>query len=180
LVNARDGGLFGVACEKYMNQKLGEMVSGVVQDNFSTPEMEWGIEQEPFAIEAYSKASGNAVEQYGFVRHASGKCGASPDGVIGDSGLVEVKSRYKIEIHIATLLSGKVSDKKHYWQMQGQMLCMNREWCDYVSWCPFVEEDLRLKIIRVERNQEDIDKLTERIDLCWERNQQYYKTLKVA
>jgi putative phage-type endonuclease len=139
----------------YMAELVCERLTGVPTDTFKSAAMEWGTAQEPHARAAYEAVGGVLVEEVGFVPHPSiPDAGASPDGLVGSVGLVEIKCPYTAT-HIETLLSGKVPDRYNT-QMQWQMACTGRTWCDYVSYDPRMPENMRLFLARVFRDQSAI------------------------
>ena len=128
---ARTKSGYSASRENYMAQLVVEQITGTRQESFTNSAMQWGTDQEPFARGAYEAATGNMVEETGFVNHPTiAMAGASPDGLIGDDGLVEIKCPNTATM-IDTLLTGKVP-QKYYIQMQMQMACTQRAWCDYV------------------------------------------------
>ena len=137
---------------------VAERLTGVPQDSFSSAAMQWGNEQEPFARAAYEIHSWNLVDQTGLVMHPSiPYAGASPDGLIDDCGLVEIKCP-NTATHIKYLLSGD-SPKEYQPQMLWQMECTERKWCDFVSFDPRMPEHLQLFVVRFERDEERLDDL---------------------
>ena len=137
---------------------VAERLTGIPQDGFSNAAMQWGNEQEPFARAAYEIHSGNLVDQTGLVMHPSiPYAGASPDGLIDDCGLVEIKCP-NTATHIEYLLSG-TTPKKYQPQMLWQMECTGRQWCDFVSFDPRMPEHLQLFVVRFERDEERLDDL---------------------
>ena len=139
----------------YMAELVCERLTGVPTDTFKSAAMEWGTAQEPHARAAYEAVGGVLVEEVGFVPHPSiPDAGASPDGLVKDNGLIEIKCPYTAT-HIDTLLSGKVPDRYNT-QMQWQMACTGRVWCDYVSYDPRMPENMRLFLTRVFRDQSAI------------------------
>jgi predicted phage-related endonuclease len=120
--------------------------------------MEWGTEQEPHARVAYSARTGELVEEVGFIQHPRLEhAGASPDGLVNDEGLVEFKCP-ATSTHLDTLLAGEVPTK-HIPQIQFQMACTGRKWCDFVSYDPRLPEHLRMFVKRVERDDKYITTL---------------------
>lgn len=110
---------------------------------------------EPHAVAAYEEATGVATELVGFVSHpAIAYAGASPDRLVGDEGLLEVKCPASAT-HIDTLLSGEVPER-YVLQMQWQMACSGRAWCDFVSFDPRMPEDYAFFVTRVRRDEECI------------------------
>ncbi len=133
----------------YMAQLVAERLSGQAQQGFSNATMQWGTETEPQARLAYEFFTGMTVEQVGFVDHPSLEgTGASPDGLVGDKGLVEIKCP-NTATHIQTLLGAKI-DRKYLLQMHWQMECTRREWCDFVSYDPRMPVEMQLHVQRVE------------------------------
>ena len=126
--------------------------------------MEWGTEQEPHARAAYSARIGELVEEVGFVDHPSvANSGASPDGLVGDDGLVEFKCPATSTM-LDTLLTQAVPTK-HIPQLQWQMACTGRAWCDFVSYDPRLPEHLRMFVKRVERDNDYIKMLEAEVTL---------------
>lgn len=140
------------------NYKIGllaERLTGLSADSYVSPEMAWGIEQEPFARAAYEVRTGVMVDEVGFFIHPKILgFGASPDGLVGADGLVEIKCP-KTSTHLAYLLDGVVPEE-HKPQMLGQMACAERRWCDFVSYDPRLPEHLQLFVVRFERDDKRI------------------------
>jgi hypothetical protein len=119
--------------------------------------MEWGTEQEPNARAAYSARTGELVEEVGFIDHPTiAMSGASPDGLVND-GIVEFKCP-NTATHLEYLLADKVLEK-YVTQMQWQMACTGRPWCDFVSYDPRLPEHLQMLVVRVPRNEVRIAEL---------------------
>lgn len=148
--------------ENYLAQLVCERMTGKPAESYSNAAMAWGTEQEPFARAAYESAKDVLVEEVGFVSHPSfSEAGASPDGLVGEFGLVEIKCP-NTATHIQTLLEQKVPEKYNT-QMQWQMACTQRHWCDYVSFDPRMAEGLQLFIKRVEFDPVYVGKLDKEI-----------------
>jgi putative phage-type endonuclease len=143
----------------YMAQLITERLTGEKADGFSSAAMQWGTETEPQARNAYEIMTGEDVLEDGFVAHPTIKgFGASPDGLVGSDGLVEIKCPNSAT-HIDTLLSEKVP-VKYVTQMQVQMMCCQREWCDFVSFDPRLPGDMNFWMKRVwadEDRQKEIE-----------------------
>ena len=128
-----------------------ERLTGQPVETYQNDAMRRGTELEAEARDAYSFATGNAVTETGFVRHDTlPNTGCSPDGIVGDDGLVEIKCP-NTATHIETLLSGEIADR-YVKQMQWQMACTGRAWADFVSFDPRLPGDLQLFIKRVPRD----------------------------
>ena len=84
-------------------------------------------------------------------------CGCSPDGLVDDDGLIEIKCP-NTKTHLETVLHGKIN-RSYMLQMQWQMECSGREWCDFVSYDPRLPENIQICIIRVDTKQEVIDSI---------------------
>lgn len=142
----------------YEAQLIAERLTGVTAESYSNAAMQWGTDIEPEARAAYCFLRDADVEEVGFIVHPDIKdSGASPDGLVGDDGMVEIKCP-NTATHINTLLTGKI-DGKYITQMQWQMACAGRAWCDYVSYDPRMPERHRLWVKRVHRADDRIAEL---------------------
>ncbi len=148
---------WGASRKNYMAELVAERLTGRPAERFVNSAMQHGIDTEPHARAAYEFFCDAVVVEVGFIAHpAIDMSGASPDGLVGNDGLVEIKCP-STAVHIDTLLAGKIPDK-YATQMQWQMACTGRQWCDFVSFDPRFPEDLQLFVKRVER---DADRITE-------------------
>jgi putative phage-type endonuclease len=135
----------------YMAQLVVERMTNQVAESYSNAAMEHGITFEPFARAAYELKTGNMVDQVGAIDHPRiAMSAASPDGLVGDDGCLEIKCP-NTATHIDTLL-GDEPAKKYYDQMQWQMVCANRSYCEFVSFDPRMPSHLQLFVKRIERN----------------------------
>lgn len=142
----------------YMAELICERLTGQQGDGFSNAAMEWGTATEPQARAAYAFLTDTDVVEVGFVEHPSiPMLGASPDGLVGNIGLVEIKCP-NTATHINTLLSETVPEKYRL-QMHVQMMCAGREWCDFVSFDPRLPADLQLWVHRVTRDQSTVENI---------------------
>ena len=140
---------YSASRDNYMAQLVCERLTGQKGESFTNSAMQWGTETEPQARAAYSAARFEIVEEVGFVNHPTIEAaGASPDGLVGALGLIEIKAP-QTNTHIETLLSQTVPSKYNT-QMQWQMICTGRHWCDFVSYDPRLPAELQLFIKRVE------------------------------
>lgn len=135
----------------YMLQLAAEKLTGKPEDSFTNKYMEWGNECEPQARSMYEFDSGNDVEEVAFVEFDEW-FGVSPDGLVGDKGLLEIKCP-KTTTQIERYLAG-VFPSAYMAQVQGQMLATGREWCDFVSFDPRISGEASYFCIRVERDEE--------------------------
>lgn len=135
----------------YMAELICERLTGQPAERFSNAAMQWGTDNEPHAKASYAFMHDAAVEDVGFVLHPSiVDFGASPDGLVGTDGLIEIKCP-NTATHIETLLGDSI-DGKYITQMQVQMACTGRQWCDFVSFDPRLPIDMQLFVKRVERD----------------------------
>lgn len=143
---------YSTSRKNYAAFLLCERLTGVPTEGFKSAEMNWGIEKEPEARAAYEFLRDVSVVKTDFVDHPSlPLCGASPDGLVGDDGLIEIKCPNTVT-HINTLTTGEI-DEDYIAQMQWQMACTGRQWCDFVSYDPRLPPHLRTFIKRVPRDQ---------------------------
>lgn len=135
----------------YMADLIVERLTGIRPEGFTNAAMQWGTDTEPQARAAYEFLTDASVVEDGFVLHPIiSDFGASPDGLIGDLGLLEIKCP-NTAAHIETLLTGEVPGK-YVTQMQAQMACTGRAWCDFVSFDPRMPGDMQLFVRRVARD----------------------------
>lgn len=135
----------------YMAQLVTERLTGAPTESYKSPAMDWGIEQEAAARAAYSARMGVLVDEVDFVDHPELEAGASPDGLVGEDGLIEIKCP-----NTATMLEyieDRSIPQKYRLQMQWQMAVTGRAWCDFVAYDPRLPEHLQLLVIREPRNE---------------------------
>ena len=158
---------YSASRDNYMAQLICERMTNTVAESFSSAAMQWGTETEPLARAAYESYADVLVDQVGYVPHpVINRAGASPDGLVGADGLLEIKCP-NTATHIETLLSEKVPSK-YITQMQWQMACTGRLWCDFVSFDPRLPDGLQLFVKRVERDAEYIAMLEKEVALFLE------------
>ena len=142
---------YSASRDNYMAQLVCERLTGQREEFFTSAAMQHGTNTEPLAKAAYESLKDVLVDEVGFVPHPSIiMAGASPDGLVGDNGLLEIKCP-NTATHIDTLLSQTVPSKYNT-QMQFQMACTDREWCDFVSFDNRLPEELQLFVKRVPRD----------------------------
>lgn len=148
---ARTKSGYSASRANYLAQLVAERLTGVPMEGFTSPAMQWGLDTEAEAVAAYGFAEDCDVVPGDFVLHPRiGMSGATPDGYVGDTGLVEIKCP-NTSTHIETLLGGVIPAKYQH-QMLWQMACTGRNWCDFVSFDPRLPERLRLFVRRVHRD----------------------------
>lgn len=140
----------------YRVELVAERLTGLRSQGFTSQAMQWGVDNERAAVAAYELETGRIVSDVGFIVHPEiTDSGASPDGLVGDDGLIEIKCP-ETKTHVHTLLHKKVPSQ-YIPQIQWQMACTGRAWVDFVSFDPRMPDYLMLEIVRVERDQTLID-----------------------
>lgn len=135
----------------YLAELVAERLTGAPAEHFTNAAMQWGTDKEPDARRLYSFMTDFVVEEVGFVSHPTiPMAGASPDGHIGADGSVEIKCP-NTATHIATLLGSPI-DGKYVTQIQWQLACSGRAWCDFVSFDPRLPPEMQLFVKRVMRD----------------------------
>jgi len=149
----------GATRKAYMLQLAAEIITGMKTDTFKNKAMEWGTETEDQARANYELNESLEVEEVSFVLHDTLSAGVSPDGLVGDCGLVEFKCP-NTTTQIETFLSGKMPTT-HKAQVQGQLWITEREWCDFVSYDPRINGAAEYFCVRINRDDEYIKTLEE-------------------
>lgn len=144
----------GKGLETLCLKLVAQLLTGKQEKGYFNSDMERGHEMEMEARNAYELETGNTVETVGFCK-LDDMTGASPDGMIRDDGLVEIKC-FKDTNFLEYMLIGKV-DTGYEWQMQMQMYVTNRQWCDYVVYNPNFKKSLLIK--RINRDEVAIEKI---------------------
>jgi putative phage-type endonuclease len=157
-VIARTKSGYSTSRANYAAELIVERLTGQRTESFTNAAMQWGTDNEPAAREAYEFQTGTWVDQVGFIVHPKiPESGASPDGLVGTDGMLEIKAP-NTATHLDTLTSGKPAGK-YITQMQWQMACAGRAWCDFASYDPRLPEELRLFVVRIDRDDEMIAEL---------------------
>ena len=152
---------YSTSRDKYLTQLLLERLTGTVAESYSDAAMAWGNDTEPFARAAYEAQKGVMVDQVAFINHPTIEmAGASPDGLVGDDGLVEIKCPMS-HTHLESLLGGL--DDQYKVQVNWQMACTGRKWTDLCSFDPRFPAELQLVIKRFERDDAFIATLEEEV-----------------
>jgi exodeoxyribonuclease (lambda-induced) len=156
-------GAAGAKRKTYFRQKFAELCTGIaIQDNYVSREMLIGIEREPLGIAAYESEEGLMVDTIGFALHDSiPRFGCSPDGLVGDEGLIELKCPLA-GTHLQYILDGVIPDL-YLSQIRAQLCVTGRAWCDFVSFCPEVPKPARLMVIRFPKIDADMELVAEAV-----------------
>jgi hypothetical protein len=160
-IMANDGAAFGEPAKKYALQLALELATGrKAEFSFSTDHMERGHEQEPVARMLYEDTEFVDVTNGGFFD--CGAFGDSPDGRIGEKGVLEIKS-VTAAVHYANL-KRKSFDPAYRWQLVGHIDCAEADWVDFVSYCSEFPEASQLIVYRQTRDdfKDELKRLEER------------------
>ena len=146
----------------YMAELIVERLTGKAAEHYQNAAMFWGTSTEPLARSSYEDFTGGLVEEVGFVPHPTiPMSGASPDGMVNEDGLVEIKCP-NTSTHIETVL-GQEAPAKYLPQMQWQMACTGRDYCDFVSFDPRLPDGMKIFVRTVRRDAEMIKTLEEEV-----------------
>jgi putative phage-type endonuclease len=153
---------YSASRDNYMAQLVCERLTGQKGESFTNAAMQHGTDTEPLARAAYEALRDVLVDEVGFVPHPSIiMAGASPDGLVSEDGLLEIKCP-NTATHIETLLSQSVPGK-YFTQMQFQLACTGRQWCDFVSFDNRLPDELQLFVKRVPRDNEFIKQMEDEV-----------------
>lgn len=148
--------------QNYLIELALQRSTGTIEPSYTNAAMEWGTQTEPQARVAYEVETGNFVDQVAFIDHPTiTNFGCSPDGLIGDDGLIEIKCP-----NSAThweYFKAKKPPQKYVTQMQTQMAVTGRKYCDFVSFDSRMPERSKLLIVRVDRDEAFIAEIEEKV-----------------
>ena len=160
---ARTKSGYGAAYYNLLTTLAVERITGQCVPTYTNAAMQHGIDTEPDARFAYECQTGRVVDEVAFVNHPElSHVGVSPDGLVGDDGLIEIKCPYSMHKHMEALTKGSHA-AEYRWQVQGQLWVTGRNTCDVVSYDSRFPEGLQLAIVTVERNQDDIKALADAV-----------------
>lgn len=161
-IMANEGKAFGPPAVEYAEKIALEIVTGERDESssFSNSYMERGHELEPIAKDEYEIETFSKVTNGGF--NSCDNLGDSPDGNVGKDGCVEIKSVIP-KTHWKRLKKGGY-DTAYKWQIQGHIWLGEKQWCDFVSYCPEMPQSKRLYVYRVERDEDMISRMELRIE----------------
>jgi putative phage-type endonuclease len=166
----------------YILEKIVETHYGI-QENHCSVAMQWGIGFEPEAAEYYELLTGSRVQECGFIQPSENSYfGGSPDGLIGESGLIEIKCPHNPVNHLRAGLCESAEDlkklsKDYYWQCYGNMLVTGRKWCDFVSFDPRLQGEARMYVLRIERDETILTELSDSLKRGWLYREELRKKL---
>lgn len=150
--------------KNYLAELLIERLTNTPTESFTSAAMQWGTDNEPEARRLYELSHFVTVDEVGFIVHPVYEyAGASPDGLVGDDGAIEIKCP-NTATHVETLRSGTIPDK-YYKQIQWVLDCTRREWCDFVSYDPRMKDSRLVMFVRsVPRDDDTIEMLRREVE----------------
>ena len=176
--DARDklkGGQPSKACLGYAMDVARERIGGSAPPKFQNAAMRTGTEQEPFARAMYEARTGHMVDEAGFYLSDDAVFGLSPDGLIDDDGVLEIKTMVSSDTLFTAVADGDVS--AYIDQCLGYLWLLGRQWVDLVLWCP----DLNHMVIkRITRDEDAIEALEADLMAFARLVTQYENTLRAA
>ena len=158
--------------EKYMFRLAGERITGSQEETYQNQAMQRGCELEAEARSFYELMTGETVEQVGFCLTDDSRAGCSPDGIVGEDGLIEIKCPM-MATHVGYLLDNKLPTD-YFQQTQGQLFVTGRKWLDFISYYPAMKP----LVIRVERDEEFIKKLEVELKVFCEKLEETVNKIK--
>ncbi len=175
-IMAHDGKAFGDPAIVYAQSVALEIVTGQRDERggFKNSFMQDGHEIEPIAIEAYEIETFCSVTNGGF--YHQGRYGDSPDGNVGEDGCIECKGVIA-NTQWKRLKKGGF-DTAYKWQIHGHIWIGEKEWCDFISYCPEMPESKRLYVHRIYRDEDIISKMEARLELFFEEVDKNVKLLQ--
>jgi len=175
---------FTLTGQALIREKVTEILTGE-RKSISGDALDWGTCNEEFAIEAYEKLRGVSVVESPFIllKGHDKWAGGSPDGLIeNENGIIEVKCPYISSNHIEALIDGNIPKKsyaRYYTQIQFNILITDVEYCDFISFDPRMKnEEDKVCVVRIDRDDEYIEKILERLDLAIAEIKKYLKDIK--
>ncbi|QSM00622.1 YqaJ viral recombinase family protein [Oceanospirillum phage vB_OliS_GJ44] len=169
----KESGKLSGTAEAYMNTLIAEILTGE-QEEVSGKALDWGKEHEDAARWEYEFVHSQSVDQVGICIQESLVYGASPDGLVGEDGMIEIKCPFISKNHIATVINGMPSE--HMPQIQGNLLVNGRQWCDFISFDPRIDGEHRLYVQRIERDEKYIANLEKKLNNFSSKMQETLKT----
>lgn len=161
------GEVFGKTAVSYILEKVAERLTNTCVGFEGNKYTEWGSEHEAEAVSVYEQRQGVKVDVAPFIPLGT-NAGGSPDGFVGSDGIIEVKCPFNQVNHLKYFLENAQIPKEYAIQIQGNLMATGRKWCDFISYDPRMHEvkTHQMFIQRVERDEEIIKQIRERIDLA--------------
>lgn len=170
-----DSSILADTTNTYILDKVAEVLTGQAKD-FVDDATAWGIQNEYGAKVWYEKITEQKIEDVGFVQYGT-HAGGSPDGFVGDEGMIEIKCPFNTTIHLqhclATAETFKADFKEYYYQIQANLFFSERLWCDFISFDPRIQEDIAYFKLRIESNLADQQLIRSKLDMAIHEKEKY-------
>lgn len=162
--------LLSDGAEAYVYAKIAEELTGFEYHVYQGAAIEHGEEYEPAAIAEFMRQTGLIVKQCGFIAHGS-FAGGSPDGLIDDHALIEVKCPHNAANHVQNLriqTSAELLEahKDYWWQVQANLLFTGRKLAYFISFSPYVPAPLHISWIKIEPDIAAQERLLAKLELA--------------
>lgn len=162
--------------------KEGIISNGLNRINFNSAPTNHGHDYEQEAILKYVESTGNEVDYIQKFIEYDNYIGGTPDGYVGEEGIIEVKCPWDGGNHIQSLITGEIYNTDYVYQIQGYLWMTGRKWCDFISYDPDIIEALQLNIIRIERDEQIIEGIASVMEQVKDKirqlmNNEIFKTL---
>lgn len=168
--------IYKIAWERLL--KEGNISNGLGRLSINSQSMQHGNDYEGMAIAKYQEVTGKEVVYEQKYIAKTEWIGGTPDGFIGEEGLIEVKCPFNGGNHLQTLLTGEIYNNDYVYQMQGYLWITGRKWCDFVTYDPDLIDELQLSITRVERNEAIIEGIAQVVELVIEKIKEIIKKIE--
>lgn len=153
---------YGASRKNYMMELLCQRLTGRKEEGYINAAMQRGTDLEPMARGMYEGLNGVLVVETAFVDHpVIPMTGASPDGLVGEEGLIEIKCPNTAQ-HVEFLRTGEI-DNGYKLQMLWQIVCTDRSWCDFVSYDDRMPQELQYKCVRYTPNGDEIGNVAQEV-----------------
>lgn len=161
---------------KYAFELAGGKIINEPDEGYKNEAMQRGNDLEPDAREFYEQNQLVSVKQIGMILTDCGNFGYSPDGLVGDNGLIEIKCP-EVPNH-TKYLHDNCLPTDYIPQVQGGLWISGREWCDFISYHPNFKEDKKIFIKRVYRDNEFIENLKQLCEKLIEKRDKILEKIK--
>jgi hypothetical protein len=166
----------------YVKEKVAEELTGIMQDSGTFEATEWGNEKEIMAVAEFEIRKGYKVQKAGFIPFTD-HAGGSPDGLINDDTVLEIKCPFNSANQVEYLLTATEEEIRenhpdYWWQMQANMLFTKRQKCYFVTYDPRMPEHLKINMVVVHANADDQQRILDKLDLAIQKKKFYLKVLE--
>lgn len=151
--------IYKIAWERLL--KTGNVSNGLGRLDINSKETTHGSNWEDIARTKYEQITGNKVVSDNQFIKLDEWIGGTPDGFVGEDGIIEIKCPYNGGNHLKTMLTGKIYNEDYLYQVQGYLWITGRKWCDFITYDPDLVDELQINIIRVERDENLIESIQE-------------------